>query len=151
MSADKLISNSFTVPLLNAGPQGLAINVPPVLQDTLEINRHLMPKFVTQIQKAVQGSLEHPDTRLRGDVRESEIKLRVNLCYEAIRQMYFEEKLSLIHALDILPDVIIDAIRMGDGHPGEEVAGPDGNRWSVPDEERAALVTDGYDLNAGDD
>lgn len=149
MSDDNLISNAFNVPLLNPHLQGLEINVPQHLQEVLGMNRHLLPKFAGQIQKAVQESFEHPDTRLRGEVRENEVKLRVNLCYEAIRQMYFEENLSLIHALDILPSVIIDAIRMGAGVP-TDIAGPNGNRWSIPDDEPITLVEDGGDLNEGE-
>lgn len=144
-----IISNTFSMPLLNPQLQGLEIAVPPELQETLQVNRHLMPKFVTAIQKAVQDSFEHPDTRMRGDVRADEVKLRVNLCYEAVRQMYFEEQISLIHALDILPEVIIDAIRMGNEQTGVATGVPN-HRWNVDDHECPALVVEDNDMNAAD-
>jgi hypothetical protein len=144
-----LIQDAFSVPIINPNLLEIEVNVPGALRPALEANKHLMPKFVTSISRAVQASFEHPDTRLRGDIKRDEVQLRVGLCYEALRQMYFEEKMSLIHSLDILPQVIIDALRMGQASPGDLVSGYGGNAWGVPQEPDLIMTPGDDDLNDG--
>ena len=141
------ISNHISVPLIDTALMNIEVEVPLVLRPVFAANRHLLPRFARVVSEAVQKSFEHPDTRLKGEIRREEVKLRVNLCYEALRQMYYEEKISIIHALDILPQTIIDALRMGAKEPGDLIDGRGGNRWGVPGSVPLIGESDGNDLN----
>ena len=125
------LTNNFNVPIIDPSLLNININVPKELQETFAANKHMLPKFARVMQTTIQKSFEHSDTRLRGDIRQEEVKLRVALCYEALRQMYFEEKMSLNHSLDILEGVVIDALRMGAAEPSSIVSPRSGNRWGV--------------------
>ena len=143
-----LISNNMAVPLIDPNMLAMEFIVPDALKPSFSANRHLIPRFAEQVQKALQQSFEHPDTRLKGDITQHEVKLRINLCYEAMIAMHMDEKLSLIQSLDILPGVIIDALRMGIANANHLVDGKghEKKRWSAPAKETDVVPT-GIDLN----
>ena len=142
------LQNAFSAAIVDPSLLNIEVEVPPALRPVLAANRHLMPKFAMGVTRSVQASFEHPDTRLRGEIRQSEVRQRVHFCYEALRQMYYEEKLSLLHALDILPQVLVDALRMGQGSLSELIEGQHGNSWGVAHAPSMTMTSDGADLNA---
>jgi hypothetical protein len=126
-----MISNSMSIPLIDANTTRIEIEIPKALREPLGANKHLIPRFIQAVMGAVQTSFNHPDTRLKGEVRDSEIKLRTNMCYEIIRQMYYDNNLSIIRSLDMLEQVLIDSISMNDAAAGGTVEQPlDPTRWS---------------------
>lgn len=143
-----LISNNVSVPLIDPNMLSMEFVIPNALRPSFAANKHLIPRFAKQLQEALQQSFEHPDTRLKGDVTQHEVKLRINLCYEAMIAMHLDEKLSLIQSLDILPGVVIDALRMGIANANHLVdgKGQDKKRWSVSAQETDVVPT-GTDLN----
>ena len=104
-----------TIPLIDPSLLDVEIIVPSQLVEVLQFNRKLIPKYVPAIREAVQQSFNHAETRLKGEVTRREVQLRVNMCQEALKMMYYEEKMLLTQAFDILPGVLIDAIRAGMG------------------------------------
>jgi len=138
------------IPLINPELLDIEITVPAALRQPLSANRHLMPRFAKSVVAAVQQSLEHPDTKMRGAVTQREVKGRMELAYEAIRIMYYDEKVSLIQAFDILSDVLIDAIRMGQGS-GDVTDGrgqtAQARRWGVRNSEERCVTDAGSNLN----
>lgn len=145
------LQEAFQVPIVDPALLNIQIEVPPALRPVLAANRHLMPKFAAAVTRTVQASFEHPDTQLRGDIRAAEVRQRVHFCYEALRQMYYEEKMSLLHALDVLPKVLIDALRMGLANPHALIEGSGGNSWGVAHAPSVPMTPDGSDLNAGEE
>jgi hypothetical protein len=151
--APPMISNAIHVPLLDSILQGMELAAPPSLHPTLEANSHLTQRFWETIVASVKSSFEHPETAVR-HLTHNEVKHRFALCFETIRVAYFEEKVSLIQCLDILPATLFDLLRAGvnigdltDGRGQTDNA----RRWGVPgmdqavEVDRAALTTE--DLN----
>lgn len=128
----------------------IPIEIPHAFRPTLAANRHILPKFGAAVVKAIKDSFEHPDTRMREPTRQS-VKDRVELAYEALRVMYFEEKVSLTQSLDILSGTLIDTLRAGvtigmltDGRG----KGPQSKRWGIANSAATSEVDDASDLNA---
>ena len=154
MSQRNLGALDFTVPLINPGMPELEVTVPKEMQEVLEVNPHLQAKYVTSIANAVMQTLEHPETKMR-ELRYDEVKWRVELANEAIRVMYFEEKLSLIHCLDKVGVVLLDTLRggyaSGDVTDGRG-SGANARVYGV-EEKQPVIMTEGdiSDLNASED
>lgn len=147
---NELTQTKFNIPIINPTLIDIQIEIPQMLWAPLVANTHLIPRFYGAIQGAVQASFNHPDTKMRGDITQQEIKDRVNLCYEAIKIMYYEEKISLIQALDILSGVLIDTLRaayntgaMTDGRGCTDQA----RRWGLAGHEEVCEVDDSSNLN----
>lgn len=125
------------------------LDLPPEFTEkfdpVLEANPHLVLRFYSTLGIAVGNSFKHPDTKLRGDIKKSEIDLRIKMCLQAVLMMYFDQDITLIRIMDILPDVLIDALREGMAIDQKEVEGPK-DRWAAaaPPEE---VVVDNTDLN----
>jgi len=153
--SDGLISNSFGVPLINSALHDISVNIPHELRPVFAENKHLLPRFAKAVVHAVQASFVHPDTQMR-QITQSEVRARVQLAYRAVIEGYFDEKLGMIQLLDILPDVLIDSMRMGMG-AGEITDGrgqsDQARRWGVAgveetfEVERSELASE--DMNTG--
>jgi len=130
MSERSHLLDGPTIPLIDPSLLDVEIVVPPQLVEVLQFNRRLIPKYVPAIREAVQQSFNHVDTRMKGEVTRREVQLRVNMCQEALKMMYYEEKMLLTQAFDILPGVLIDAIRAGMGVDLVAETRRQGN-WSV--------------------
>jgi hypothetical protein len=93
------------------------IYIPPDIDNVLTANEQLNPqgqlrlRFIRAIRHAVTMSFAHPDTRVHG-INDSEIKLRVDLCMDAFKEMYFDQQRSILQFIDVIPKVLIDALRM---------------------------------------
>jgi hypothetical protein len=144
-----LIENKFSIPLINPQLLDIEIVVPEQLRPTMRANRHLIPKFTQQITAALQMSFSHPDTRMRNPTRR-EVQRRVQLCYEAVLACYFDEKVSLIQTLDILPSVLLDTLRMelgvGDATDGRGSSG-NAHRYGVEHTEALSVADMSRDIN----
>jgi hypothetical protein len=124
-----MISAGASAALIDPSLLDMEISIPAKLRPTLEANRHLIGRVVSALQQAIQASFSHPDTRMR-NITQQEVKSRVNLCYEALEVMYFEEKLSLIRCCDMLPTVLVDTLRMQYG-VGDVTDGVTPDRWGA--------------------
>lgn len=122
----------------------IQVEIPQAIVRILEANRHLITFFNEGVAYAVQYSFGHPHTKLRGDIRMSEVKFRYNMVYEAVRQMYYDQRMSLQHCVEIAPKVLVDALKMG-ARPEELGAQQNPHRWGV-DLPKAMVV----DEDAGD-
>jgi len=121
------------------------LQIPQELQQVLRFNPHLIHKFVRAVEYAIDLSFDHPDTKLRGEIRESERLYRKRMCHQAIIFMYQDQKWSLNQSLECLPTILIDALRMGtETHKVSEghVAG----RWAV-DAPQEEVVQETANLN----
>ena len=122
------------VAIIDPSLQDIRIEIPRGLRTPLHANRRLLPRFAAAVVDAVKASLEHPDTKMRSDVTAREVRRRTELCYEALYILYWEEKVSLIQALDILENVLIDTLRMDYG-TGMVTDGrgrtPQARRWGL--------------------
>jgi len=105
------------------------IHIPADIDRVLVANEQMNPdgqlrlRFVRAIRHAVTMSFAHPDTRVHG-INDSEIKLRVELCMDAFKEMYFDQQRSILQFIDVIPRVLIDALRMAKkaaGHVDETV------------------------------
>jgi len=70
------------------------------------------------------------------------------MCLEAMQTMYFDEKISMTQCIDILPNVLIDAIRMGNNAQdvGVNKAKNNDNRWTK-DTLPEAMVFEDNEIN----
>lgn len=114
------------------------IEVPQALEEDLKMNSHLEPLFYVAIAKAVNKSLNHPDTALR-EVTESALKERIQACYKAMLVLRLELRYSLHKCFDILPQKFLEALV--EGKKTEDLCERDaaGNAWNKGSEPR--LVT----------
>lgn len=87
-------------------------DVHPTLREDLELNPQVFHYYRQQVAKAVHQSLVHPDTKPR-ILSASLMKERVDLAHRLIMVMRNESLFPLRKCLDLLPNMIIDALRRG--------------------------------------
>jgi len=84
-------------------------DVPKPLQDDLELNPKLFPKYVEAVKKAIQLSLNHPLTKPRV-LTVAVMKERLQACHKALLVMREEQGMALTHCFGMLPEKFIDAL-----------------------------------------
>jgi hypothetical protein len=85
-------------------------DVHPTLREDLDLNPQVFDYYVRQVTKAVQTSLNHPDTKPRV-LTASLMKERVNLAHRLIMVMREDHLFPLRKVLDLLPDRLLEALR----------------------------------------
>jgi hypothetical protein len=118
----------------------LPMTVPMALQLPLQANPHLVPRFFRAVMSAVMGSFEHKDTAMR-KVTEREVKRRWELCSSAVVMMYYEYKVGLLHALDVLPGVLRDTL-LQESDSLKQMEGPGQRRWKPSGGETETMEAD---------
>jgi hypothetical protein len=121
----------------------LPMTIPASLQLPLQANPHLLPRFFQSIQRAVSKSFEDKDTKMRR-VTTREVKRRWELCTCAITMMYYDNKVTLIHAFDILSGVLRDTLLMESGAL-QRVKGPGQRRWTSMERVPEIMEVDMHD------
>ena len=127
---------------------GIQVDVPEALKQIFiaegAINRHLIPKFKNAVMSAVVLSFNHPDTApASGVIKQQEVKRRIQTCFDAAKLAYYEMGMGLIALCDMMPHVLVDALRRhfhGDSAApgmaqGYEEKEPDKRRWGLPQED----------------
>ena len=108
----------------------LEINIPQALRPAISANMHLLPRLVQAVKYTVQCTFMHKDTKMRQPTQR-EVKARGELCMECLVQMQ-DSGLGLIHSIDILPNVVIDALLMAtQANPVNDDSDADKNAWSI--------------------
>ena len=134
-----------SVPLLGTAVQQ-SFDISNKLKQVLEANPHLQNAFSSSVAKAVEFSLSHQDTKPRTPTQQI-LNERMSISMQAIEIMYFDEKMSLTQSLDILPQVLVDTIKMGfDAAKSPHEAGA----WAPHEQEYEFASIEG-DMNEEDD
>jgi hypothetical protein len=89
-----------------------AIAVPAGLRAALDTNPKLAATFHLVVSEVVRMTFIHPDTK-PAVITGSVIRERAHACLYALDTMYNEQGLGLRQCYDMLPDVVINALRMG--------------------------------------
>lgn len=84
-------------------------DVPRPLQEDLELNPRLFPRYVEAVKKAMQVSLNHPLTKPRV-LTQAVLKERLQLCHKALLLMREEQGMALKHCFDLLPEKFVDGL-----------------------------------------
>lgn len=150
MTSSTDLTQPFTVPLIGSDTvPDVETEVPAVLREVLDANHHLKSYFAAAVSNALKQSLEHPDTKMR-TLTVNEIRRRAALAYEAMIAMYFEEKMALIRACDMLPAVLLDALRMDYGAGDITDGKGERKRWGVQGSEQVCEADMGTDVTEAD-
>ncbi len=89
------------------------IEIPAPLKEDFAVNSHLEPVFYQTVAKALNVSLNTPETALRVVTVEA-LKQRIELCYSTIVTLRYELKYSLRKCLDMLPALLTEALVKGE-------------------------------------
>ena len=122
---------------------GIQVDVPDAIKRIFlaegGVNRHLIAKFKNAITDAIALSFNHPDTKSpSGVIRQSEVKSRMKVCFDAAEMAYHDMGMGMIALCDMMPHVLVTALRehfhgsqgMTDGYASKNT-----KRWGLPDEE----------------
>jgi hypothetical protein len=123
----------LTDPVLSS----LEVKIPEGLAEFFSYNLDWAEPYRHRVRTAVMVSFAHPETRLRGDITHSEIKLRRELVHCGALSLY-QAGFNMVYILDMLPDLLVDTIRHG-GAELADLAGKPTSAWGVQFQEKVSL------------
>ena len=120
------------------------IEIPQHLREDILANPHLETPFFEAVKKALDASLNHPETALR-EPSVRAIKQRIEQIYMAIEAMRYDLKYPLKKCFDLLPGAVMTALR-GGGRIEDEMAKHDGQTaWPGQGKKETMLVGEEMD------
>jgi len=84
----------------------------PTLQEDLRYNQRVITAYIGSVVKAVQDSLNHPDTKPRV-LTKSIVKERIDLCHDLLMMMRQELYWALKRCCAALPETLLEVLREG--------------------------------------